>query len=155
MIRKAKCNHFNQLFLENAKDQKRLFQIADKLLHRKHTSTLPQSQSDEKLANEFSIFFTDKIKKIRDNFEIVDSWRYEDEISPIHQLSSLRSATEDEIYDILSKSPPKSCELDPIPTLLLKKCANALVPIITKIINISMETGVVPDSFKVAHKAIA
>ena len=63
MIRKAKYNHFNQLFLENTKDQKRLFQIADKLLHRKHTSPLPQSQSDEKLANEFSIFFTDKIKK--------------------------------------------------------------------------------------------
>ena len=81
----------------------------------------------------------------------MDSWRYEDEISPIHQLSSLRSATEDEIYDILSKSPPKSCELDPIPTSLLKKCANAIVPIITKIINICMETGVVPDSFKVAH----
>ena len=34
---------------------------------------------------------------------------------------------------------------------LLKKCANAIVPIITKIINISMETGVVPDSFKVTH----
>ena len=36
------------------------------------------------------------------------------------------------------KSPSTSCNLDPIPTWLLKKCLNELLPIITQIINMSI-----------------
>jgi hypothetical protein len=48
-------------------------------------------------------------------------------------------------------SPDKSCELDPAPTWLLKKCIKDLLPIITTIINTSMHSGHVPDMFKCAH----
>ena len=65
-------------------------------------------------------------------------------------LISFEPATEEEILAILRKAPTKSCELDPIPTSLLKKSANEIVPIITKIVNISLESGVFSDSLKVA-----
>ena len=39
-------------------------------------------------------------------------------------------------------------ELDPIPTSLLKDCASALVPVITKIINLSFSSGNFPMVFK-------
>ena len=42
----------------------------------------------------------------------------------------------------------KSCELDTIPTTLLKQCRTELTPIITRIVNLSLETGVFPDQFK-------
>ena len=47
-------------------------------------------------------------------------------------------------------SASKSCCLDPIPTYLLKKCLNDLLPIITKIINLSFKTAKVPAAFKLA-----
>ena len=40
---------------------------------------------------------------------------------------------------------------DPVPTWLVKHCSAELIPVITKIVNISMSTGTVPDSFKIAQ----
>ena len=40
------------------------------------------------------------------------------------------------------------CELDPIPTSLLKDCASVLVHVITKIINLSLSSGNFPIVFK-------
>ena len=34
-------------------------------------------------------------------------------------LTKLAPATQDEVHDIIIKSPSKSCELDPLPTYLL------------------------------------
>ena len=46
------------------------------------------------------------------------------------------------------QAPDKHCELDPIPTFLLKKCASVLIPTITNIINQSLTSGTFPDNFK-------
>ena len=45
-------------------------------------------------------------------------------------------------------APCKTCELDPIPTWLLKQCSSELVPLITTIINASLTKSVVPPDFK-------
>ena len=49
---------------------------------------------------------------------------------------------------IIISSPPKSCCLDPIPTPLLMKHLDSTVGTITSIINESLSSGSVPDSFK-------
>ena len=41
-------------------------------------------------------------------------------------------------------SPNKPCELDPIPTGLLKKCVDVLLPLITEIVNKSAGMGCFP-----------
>ena len=49
-------------------------------------------------------------------------------------------------------SSSKSCDLDPIPTILLKACLDVLIkPIITDIINASLCYGFFHDDFKCAH----
>ena len=48
------------------------------------------------------------------------------------------------------KAPSKSCALDPLPTPILKKCLDLLLPIISRIINNSLSTGSFPDEFKLA-----
>ena len=48
-------------------------------------------------------------------------------------------------------SPSKSCDLDPIPTILLKACLDVLIKPITDIINASLCYGFFPDDFKCAH----
>ena len=51
---------------------------------------------------------------------------------------------------MLSKSPTKSCELDPAPTWLLKWFAAEMASAQTQLINMSLETGMVPKNFKQA-----
>ena len=128
--------------------QKALFQCMDELLNKAKVTALPTNIQPQSLPNEFSKFFLDKIDKIQDNFKT-----QEDPCQPIsnqHQLHDYHPATEEEIREIILKSPSKSCSLDPIPTFLLKDCLDELLPIITKIINASLKSGQVPQSFKTA-----
>ena len=52
---------------------------------------------------------------------------------------------------IIKLSPVKSCELDPLPTWLLKECKAELVPLITDIVNMSLRESMIPKSLKTAH----
>src|SRR6218665_494380 len=45
------------------------------------------------------------------------------------------------LHRLFALSCTRQCELDPIPTSLLKDGASALVPVITKIINLSLSSG--------------
>ena len=58
--------------------------------------------------------------------------------------------TEIEIRNIIKLSPAKSCELDPLPTWLLKECIAKLVPTITDIVNMSLRDSLTPKSLKTA-----
>ena len=51
----------------------------------------------------------------------------------------------------MKSSPVKSCELDPIPTWLLRDCAPDIIPVLTTIVNMSLRTGVLPSHLKRAH----
>ena len=57
---------------------------------------------------------------------------------------------EAEIRNIIKLSPVKSCELDPLPTRLLKECISELVPLITDIVNLSLRESMIPKSLKTA-----
>ena len=48
------------------------------------------------------------------------------------------------------QSPAKSCDLDPFPTWLLKKCEAVTVPILTHLINSSLTAGFVDPALKTA-----
>ena len=61
------------------------------------------------------------------------------------------SATQGEVRDIIIKSPSKSCELDPLPTYLLKEVPEYLLPLILAIINKSLVVSKVPLSFRKAN----
>jgi len=69
---------------------------------------------------------------------------------PRSSFTAFSELSVEQVRDLIMESPSKSCSMDPIPTPLLKKCADTLAPVITKIINLSLTTGVVPESFKVA-----
>ena len=44
----------------------------------------------------------------------------------------------------------KSCEIDPIPTDLLQKCIDHLLPVLTRLVNISLQSGVFSQKWKTA-----
>ena len=41
-----------------------------------------------------------------------------------------------------------TCQLDPIPTWLVNKCINTLAPVITRMINYSLDSGHIPKDWK-------
>ena len=104
------------------------------------------------MAQSFHIFFTDKIKCIREQFEKVNDLQ-----SPTTALSSAKfvgfyEVPINEIPKILSNSPGTTCDLSPIPSVVLKKCSDAVLPAMTKkIINNSMNLGEIPSSVKAAQ----
>ena len=55
-----------------------------------------------------------------------------------------------EVGKILSKLPNKSSSLDHMPTWLLKKCSDIMVPFITSVINNSFQAGHFPSILREA-----
>ena len=60
-------------------------------------------------------------------------------------------ATEDEIKKLILSSSSKLCDLEPIPTIVLKNCLDIIVTPITDIINIPVDTNTFPKKIKEAH----
>ena len=56
----------------------------------------------------------------------------------------------DKVSNIVFVSPVKTCDADPIPTELLKKVLLAIIQLLTKLVNESLETGEFPDDLKKA-----
>jgi len=63
-------------------------------------------------------------------------------------FSSFTCVTTNEVSKLFSQSPDTNCDLDHIPASLQKQCSHILLPTITKIINLSLSTGIFPDQFK-------
>ncbi len=66
------------------------------------------------------------------------------------QLSEFKLLTEAEVKKIVLNSPNKYCELSPIPTNLFRECIDEILPLLTKIINLSINLGDMPMSLKKA-----
>ena len=52
---------------------------------------------------------------------------------------------------LVRSAPAKQSSFDPSPTWLLKDCVDLLSPYLTHLFNVSLLSGCVPDSFKVAY----
>ena len=63
-------------------------------------------------------------------------------------MSEFRTLSEDEVRDLIKKTPNKYCALDPAPTFIVKDNLEEVLPVITKIINLSLQLGDVPKSMK-------
>ncbi len=54
------------------------------------------------------------------------------------------------LHNLIRHSATKSCDLDPIPTCVLKQCIGVLLPIITKIIDLSLTSNTMSGNLKEA-----
>ena len=150
LANRDKTVYYRKLISNNSHDSKKLWRELHKVLHRSHSTTLPTCESSKSLADRFATFFSNKIMKIRESFSSSESC---DMVHPPFdppKLTVFTQVTQDEIGKIISKSPTKSCLLDPLPTFLIKECIDILLPSITKLVNCSLREGLVPDRFKKA-----
>ena len=145
MMTKAKSKYLADVIAENSDNPRRLWNLINNILHRIPPPALPEFTSVKSLCDHFSRYFVDKIETIRSKFP--------DKVQNIPQVQKpeIRSkmnvferASEDEIKKLILSASSKSCDLDPIPTSMLKNCFDILITPITHIINISMETSTFP-----------
>ena len=61
------------------------------------------------------------------------------------KLQSFKSLTNNEVFKLIKSGTIKSCSLDPLPASIMAKCCYALLPMLTRIINLSLATGEMPE----------
>ena len=128
-----------------------MFKIVNKLTNITK-SILPEHENEEDLATSMANYFSDKIVSIRnilENLTIsydVPERRLNSEIS----LQKFNDITDSETVKVIKSYPIKTCKLDPLPSPLLKESLTSLVPSITKIVNLSLQTSVIPGDLKQA-----
>src|SRR6218665_3376004 len=135
-----------------------LWRAVNSLLQRKSLSPLPSSIPFPSIADTFCSFFSDKISSLRFTLQSLLASQSSTADSPSHpipppppsqsSLQIIHPASEAKVLLLLNSLPNKQCELDPIPTSLLKDCASVLLHVITQIINLSLSTGNFPLAFK-------
>ena len=63
-------------------------------------------------------------------------------------MSHFEIIHEDELKNIIKSTSNSSCQLDPISTTLLKQSTCVLLPTLTRVVNMSLQSGTVPPSMK-------
>ena len=147
---KAKSEHYHNK-LSEADNHKDVYSIANSLLFGPKVQKLPTHDSVQDLSEQFADYFIQKIVTIRNGLcQNINTDNQCDETDVIFILGSLKPATDEEISKIIRSSASKSCDLDPIPTWLLKLWLSELLPVITYIVNLSLSTSTVPFELKLA-----
>ena len=97
-------------------------------------------------------YFVSKIQDIHTKLDISAHSLPKDSVDnssiTITHLDNFTVLTEEEVLQLVKGSTKKNSNLGPMPTPLVIDCIDVLLPIITKIINLSLESGMFPDAWK-------
>ena len=96
----------------------------------------PKHTSSNQLAEDFAPCFQGKIEKIRETLK--DKCKYNVPETDVPCLVWFAPMTKKQVSTVIASLKSKSCELDAIPTNVVKKMLSDVIPLITKIVNISL-----------------
>ena len=145
LIHQSRMQYYSALIKENSSNQAGLFTTVDKMLNRKEMNKLPSYDDALGLANKFGDFFREKVQNIRNGFLSMPSVATEYHSIPSYtgqELNVFNPTTIQELSTLLRNMITKSCMLDPIPGSILKDCFDVLLPVITRIINLSFTSTI-------------
>ncbi|XP_058644458.1 uncharacterized protein LOC131547799 [Onychostoma macrolepis] len=149
-LRDARSRFYSGIINNSPGNSKQLFSTIDQILK---PQTHPLLEATKERCDSFITFFRTKVDTIR---------------SPLSSSSALPALNADfqpettqpfccffdisqrEVEDRIRKMKPSTCALDPFPTALVKSNLCAISPLITKVINHSLQTGHVPLELKTA-----
>ena len=152
IVMKAKSLFYNCEIIF-ASSTKELYSITNNLLSKTKSTPLPTLFPLPDLPGLFSTFFRDKIIKLRLD---LDSQPVATSSLPLTNtfdgvsLCTFKPVSESVVRNLILKSAPKPCQLDPIPTPLVVECLDTLLPSLTALVNSSLSSGVFPEVLKTA-----
>ena len=65
-------------------------------------------------------------------------------------FANFKTLSQEQVSELIKKAAKKSCPLDPMPTLVVLEVLDVLLPVITKMINLSFESGEFASDWKEA-----
>ena len=147
IVHRKKCDYWNEKLESNKNNPKLLWRNINRICGRDANSSVDTNLNAINMADHF----TQKIETIRSlsapsssSSNMLSSYNMEGNIS----LHHFNTVSKDEVKKLILSQPNKQSELDPIPTWLLKKCLNELIPAITSIMNLSINNSIFPQNFK-------
>ena len=147
----AKCSFFSDVIIEAEGDQKKLYSIVKSLTAVNSDIPLPHHTSLQQLADDFGQFFIKKIEDIRSELNVPDNTHIPESSSCNGQyFTNVRQLTHNDVRKLIMSSKSTTCDLDPIMTSLLKEHISIILPTITKMVNLSLQTGIFPTEWKLA-----
>ena len=153
LLLKSKKSYILSLIADSKKDISKLYKVMNKLLKPKSSKKLPQNESPAKFPNIFANFFQSKIAEIQNSLDaIYCSNKFETDLKHFEGTSfeNFTPTTQTQVNNIICSLNTTTCNLNPIPTTVLKKCSPGIIAAITAIINSSLRNAVVPFELKKA-----
>uniref|UniRef100_A0A8C8DYC0 Reverse transcriptase domain-containing protein n=1 Tax=Oryzias sinensis TaxID=183150 RepID=A0A8C8DYC0_9TELE len=99
--------------------------------------------------NEFAVFFNDKVQGIKK--AINSTTHITIERPPTHsKLTHFIPVTDQTVQETITHLSLSTCCLDVLPTRFLKSVLNSVLPSITQIVNMSLQSGIFPEALKTA-----
>ncbi|XP_049450826.1 uncharacterized protein LOC125900093 [Epinephelus fuscoguttatus] len=146
----AWTTYYSHLIHSGSNNPKALFSTINSLL--KLLDNTPSSFTTEKCQS-FLSYFQTKTDTIYSNFNTPGTPPISPPASPpatIQPLSQLSPMSPAQLTTLMTGIKTSTCTLDPIPSKLIKDCLSAISPLITDIINTSLNSGSVPQTLKLA-----
>ena len=126
-------------------DQKALFKFAHEVLgSSKNNKTLPSTQDEHTLANNFNNFFVTKVQNIQESFLTIEPQVCFGDVpfsSSSSGLATFEPCTDDELRNIIKSSGIKVSPADILPESVTCESIDVLIPYLTKLVNVSLTTG--------------
>ena len=108
---------------------------------------------DSDLCEKFPLYFHSKTLHIRNELDDQNNEICQETNSyKGNKLVAFETVSSETILKTIKACTNKTCDLDPMPTELLKSCIEipCFLDCVTKILNQSLQCGAVPDAFKTA-----
>ena len=145
MLILLRCNYWSQRWPE------KLYSIIKSLTAVNSDMPMSHHTSIQQLADDFGQFFTKKTEDIRSGLNVPDNTHIPESSScNDHYFTNFRQLTHNDVRKLIMSSKSTTCDLDPILTSLLKEHISILLPTITKMVNLSLQTVVFPTEWKLA-----
>jgi exonuclease III len=153
LLRDIRSKRLTKDINENRNDLRRVHQIIGNAMYLNDEKNLHHDQTGIDLPEEFINHFHDKTNNIRNTLDEEDKSRKIFTLElPLFktEFNNFKELTQEQVKGMVFKSPNKFCDLDPMPTWMIRDCIEEVLPLLTKIINLSLRLGEMPDDLKLA-----
>ena len=155
----ARCEYYTNLIAENSSNQRNLFRTTKSLLCKPSEVSFPKDIAPDDLANDFGNFSMQKIDKIYQLIDMQSSSEMpkagkkgcadSDTYAGV-TFANFETLSQEQVSELINRAAKKSCPLDPMPTSVVLDVLDVLLPVITNMINLSLESGVFVSDWKEA-----
>ena len=144
LFKEKECQYWEQKISSQANNSKGLWKQQSSVLGR--NERFEENSSPSFKPDAYLDFIERKVRMVYDETSGAPQSAFRNTTHSFSDLQLLCSM--EDLEAIIKSSPTKSCDLDPIPTFLLKEFLDQLLPFILLLCNKSLSTGTLPPSQK-------